>query len=206
MRSRSEGLAGRHFLNERSAAAILGGGAVVPGSLDVPGQKRKPLIVRFTWRGYLVLIAGVVVLLAGTAAAHNQRTDIRQGVVVVAWVSGGGGLGDRSWSYCNNERPWRTTDAGGRLYVDLKHDTLGWAVRVGTNGWKVWANPELTGRSVLVGSVVRQSSSRWNIVRTARQPSYAQWVRIKPRLVAQAVGRDGVAAGASFLLQFGTCR
>jgi hypothetical protein len=113
--------------------------------------------------------------------------------------------------YCDNEASaydgW-----DGRLYVDgrlkkdLTRDTLGWAVRVGTNGWKVWANPELTGRTVLVGSVIRQSSSRWNIVRTARQPLYAQWVRIKPRLVAQAVGRDGGAAGASFLLQFGTCR
>jgi hypothetical protein len=113
--------------------------------------------------------------------------------------------------YCDNET-LAYDGQDGRLYVDgrlngdLTHDTLGWAVRVGTNGWKVWANPELTGRTVVVGSVIRQSSSRWNIVRTARQPLYAQWVRIKPRLVAQAVGRDGVAAGASFLLQFGTCR
>jgi len=125
--------------------------------------------------------------------------------VVVAWVSGGGGLGERFWLYCDNEET-SAYDGGrdGRLYVDLKNDTLGWAARVGTNGWKVWA--KLTGRTVLVGSVIRQSSSRWNIVRTARQPLYAQWVRIKPRLVARAVGRDGVAAGASFLLQFGTCR
>jgi hypothetical protein len=169
-----------------------------------------------TWRGYLVLIAGVAVLFAGTAAGHspghNQRTDIRQGGVVVAWVSGGGGLGTRSWLYCDNETLAYDGWEDGRLYVDgrlnvnLTHDTLGWAVRVGTNGWKVWANPELAGRTVLVGSVIRQSSSRWNIVRTARQPSYAHWVRTKPRLVAQAVGRDGGAAGASFLLQFGTCR
>jgi hypothetical protein len=114
--------------------------------------------------------------------------------------------------YCDNQT-LAYDGQDGRLYVDgrlkrvdLTHDTLGWAVRVGTKGWKVWANPELTGRTLLVGSVVRQSSSRWNIVRTARQPLYAQWVRIKPRLVAQAVGRDGVAAGASFLLHFGTCR
>jgi len=163
--------------------------------------------VRLTWRGHLVLIAGVAVLLAGTAAGHNQRTDIRQGGVVVAWVSGGGPL-PRYWLYCDNEETVAYDgERDARLYVDLTHDTLGWAVRVGTNRWKVWANPELTGRTVLVGSVIRQSSSRWNIVRTARQPLYAQWVRIKqPRLVAQAVGRDGVAAGASFLLQFGTCR
>lgn len=170
--------------------------------------------MRLTWRGPLVLIAGVAVLFAGTAAGHDQRTDIRQGGVVVAWVSGGGPI-PRSWLYCDDEET-SAYDGGrdGRLYVDgrlnvddLTHDTLGWAVRVGTNGWKVWANPALTGRTVLVGSVVRQSSSRWNIVRTARQPLYAQWVRIKqPRLVAQAVGRDGVAAGASFLLHFGTCR
>ena len=177
-------------------------------SLDVLCHTREPLIVRLTWRGgHLVLIAGVALLLAGTAAGHNQRTAIRQGGVVVAWVSGGGGIGDRFWLYCDNEET-SAYDGGrdGRLYVDLTHDTLGWAVRVGTNGWKVWANPELTGRTVLVGSVIRQSSSRWNIVRTARQPLHAHWVRIKPRLVAQAVGRDGVAAGASFLLQFGTCR
>ena len=174
---------------------------------------REPLIVRLTWRGLLVLVAGVALLLAGTAAGHSQRTDIRQGGVVVAWVSGGGGLGDRSWLYCDNEETlaydgWQDGRlyVDGRLNVDLTHDTLGWAVRVGTNGWKVWANSKLTGRTVLVGSVIRQSSSRWNIVRTARQPLYAKWVRIKPRLVAQAVGRDGVAAGASFLLQFGTCR
>jgi hypothetical protein len=176
------------------------------GSFDVSDQKREPLIVRLTWRaGHLVLIAGVAVLLAGTAAGHNQRTDIRQGGVVVAWVSGGGPM-PRSWLYCDNETLAYEGERDGRLYVDLTHDTLGWAVRVGTNGWKVWANPELTGRTVLVGSVIRQSSSRWNIVRTARQPLYAHWVRIKPRLVAQAVGRDGVAAGGSFLLQFGTCR
>jgi hypothetical protein len=162
--------------------------------------------VRLTWRGHLVLIAGVAVLFAGPAAGHSQRTDIRQGGVVVAWVSGGGGIGDRGWLYCDNETLAYDTWRDSRLYVDLKHDTLGWAVRVGTNGWKVWANPELTGRTVLVGSVIRQRSSRWNIVRAARQPLYAHWVRIKPRLVAQAVGRDGVAAGASFLLQFGTCR
>ena len=163
--------------------------------------------MRLTWRGHLVLVAGVALLLAGTAAAHSQRTDIRQGGVVVAWVSGGGSIGDRFWLYCDNEET-SAYDGGrdGRLYVDLTHDILGWAVRVGTNTWKVWANPELTGRTVLVGSVIRQSSSRWNIVRTARQPRYAQWVRIKPRLVAQSVGRDGFAAGASFLLQFGTCR
>ena len=167
--------------------------------------------MRLTWRGHLVLIAGVAVLLAGTAAGHNQRTDIRQGGVVVAWVSGGGPM-PRSWLYCDNETLAYYGERDGRLYVDLTHhtnythDTLGWAVRVGTNGWKVWANPKLTGRTVLVGSVIRQRSSRWNIVRTARQPLYARWVRIKPRLVAQAVGRDGVAAGASFLLQFGTCR
>ena len=155
----------------------------------------------------------MAVLFAGTAAGHNQRTDIRQSGVVVAWVSGGGGLGYGSWLYCDNETLAYDGWQDGRLYVDGRlnmnrtHDTLGWAVRVGTNGWKVWANPELTGRTVLVGSVIRQSSSRWNIVRTARQPLYAQWVRIKqPRPVAQAVGRDGVAAGASFLLQFGTCR
>ena len=180
----------------------------MPGSFDVSGQKREPLIVRLTWRGgHLVLIAGVALLLAGTAAGHNQRTAIRQGGVVVAWVSGGGTIGGQYWLYCGNEETV-AYDGGrdGRLYVDRTHDTLGWAVRVGTNGWKVWANPDLTGRAVLVGRVTRQSSSRWNIVRTARQPSSAQWVRIKPRLVAQAVGRDGVAAGASFLLQFGTCR
>jgi hypothetical protein len=178
--------------------------------VDVSGQKREPLIVRLTWRGPLVLIAGVAVLFAGTAAGHNQRTDIRQGGVVVAWVSGGGPM-PRSWLYCDNET-LAYDGQDGRLYVDgrlnghVTHDTLGWAVRVG-NGWKVWANPKLTGRTVLIGSVIRQSSSRWNIVRTARQPLYAQWVRIKqPRLVAQAVGRDGVAAGASFLLHFGTCR
>ena len=175
---------------------------------------REPLIVRLTWRGLLVLVAGVALLLAGTAAGHSQRTDIRQGGVVVAWVSGGGSIGDRFWLYCDNEKT-SAYDGGrdGRLYVDdgrlnahLTHDTLGWAARAGTNGWKVWANPKLTGRTVLVGSVIRQSSSRWNIVRTARQPLYAQWVRIKPRLVAQVVGRDGVAAGASVLLQFRTCR
>ena len=165
--------------------------------------------MRLTWRGHLVLIAGVAVLFAGTAAAHNQRTDIRQGGVVVAWVNGGGPM-PHSWLYCDNETlAYEGQD--GRLYVDGRlnvhhtHDTLGWAVR-GTNGWKVWANPKLAGRAVLVGSVTRQSSSRWNIVRSARQPRYAQWTRIKPRLVAQAVGRDGDAAGASFLLQFGTCR
>ena len=161
--------------------------------------------MRLTWRGYLVLLAGAAALLAGTAAAHNQRTDIRQGGVVLAWVSGGGNIGDRSWLYCD-KKTLAYDGQGGRLYVDLTHNTLGWAVRAGTNDWKVWANPELTGRTVLVGSVIRQSSSRWNIVRTARQPVDAQWVRIKPRSVAQAVGRDGVAAGASFLLQSGTCR
>ena len=163
--------------------------------------------MRLTWRGgHLVLIAGVAVLFAGTAAGHDQRTDIRQGGVAVAWVNGGGPI-PRSWFYCNNQETLAYDgERDGRLYVDLRHDTLGWAVRVGTNGWKVWANPKLAGRAILVGSVTRQSSSRWNIVRTARQPLYAQWVRIKPRLVAQAVGRDGVAAGASFLLQFGTCR
>ena len=163
--------------------------------------------MRLTWRALLVLIAGAAVLFAGTAAGSNQRTDIRQGGVVVAWVSGGGPI-PRSWFYCDNEDTlaYEGEDLTGRLYADLRHDTLGWAVRVGTNGWKVWANPKLTGRTVLVGSVIRQSSSRWNIVRTARQPRYAKWVRIKPRLVAQSVGRDGVAAGASFLLQYGTCR
>jgi hypothetical protein len=161
--------------------------------------------VRLTWRGHLVLIAGAAAVFAGTAAAHDQRTDIRQGGVVVAWVSGGGSIGDRTWFYCD-KKTLAYDGPGGRLYVDLTRDTLGWAIRVGTNGWKVWANPELTGRTVLVGSVTRQSSSRWNIVRTARQPRSAQWVRIKPRLVAHAVGRDGVAAGASFLLQSGTCR
>jgi hypothetical protein len=163
--------------------------------------------VRLTWGALLVLIAGVAVLLAGTAAGSNQRTDIRQGGVVVAWVSGGGPI-PRSWLYCDNEETlaYEGEDLTGRLYVDLTHDTLGWARRVGTNRWKVWANPKLTGRTVLVGSVIRQSSSRWNIIRTARQPRYAQWVRIKPRLVAQAMGRDGHAAGASFLLQLGTCR
>ena len=163
--------------------------------------------MRLTWRVLLVLIAGAAVLFAGTAAGSNQRTDIRQRGVVVAWVSGGGPI-PRSWIYCNNEKTvaYEGEDLTGRLYVDLGHDTLGWAVRVGTNGWKVWANPKLTGRTVLVGSVTRRSSSRWNIVRTARQPRHAQWVRIKPRLVAHAVGRDGVAAGASFLLQSGACR
>ena len=164
--------------------------------------------MRLTWRGRPVLTAGVaVLLLAGTAAGSNQRTDIRQGGVVVAWVSGGGPI-PRSWLYCDNEGTlaYEGEDLTGRLYVDLKHDTLGWAVRVSTNRWKVWANPKLAGRAVLVGSVTRQSSSRWNIVRTARQPRHAHWVRIKPRIVAQAVGRDGHAAGASFLLQFGTCR
>ena len=167
--------------------------------------------MRSTWRGHLVLIAGVAVLvLAGTAAGHDQRTDIRQGGAVVAWVSGGGPI-PRSWVSCDNETS-AYDGQDGRLHVDGRlnvhgfHDTLGWAVRVGTNGWKVWANPKLTGRTVLVGHVIRQSSSRWNIVRTARQPRYAQWVRIKPRRVAQAVGRDGHAAGALFLLQFGTCR
>ena len=58
--------------------------------------------MRLTWRGHLVLIAGVAVLFAGTAAGHNQRTDIRQGGVVVAWVSGGGPM-PRSWLYCDNE-------------------------------------------------------------------------------------------------------
>lgn len=170
--------------------------------------------MRLTWRGHLVVIAGVMaVLFAGTAAGHPQRTDIRQGGEVVAWVSGGGGIGDESWLYCDNETVAYDGWQDGRLYVDGRlnvgdhtRDTLGWAVRVGTNRWKVWANPELTGRTVLVGSVIRQSSSRWNIVRAARQPRYAQWVRIKPRLVAQAVGPDGDAAGASFLLQSGTCR
>ena len=164
--------------------------------------------MRLAWRGgHLVLIAGVAVLLAGTAAGHPQRTAIRQGGVVVAWVSGGGGVGDGYWLYCDNEKT-SAYDGGmdGRLYVDRTHDTLGWAIRVGPNSWKVWANPELTGRTVLVGSVTRQRSSRWNIVRTARQPRSAQWVRIKPRLVAQAVGPDGDAAGASFLLQSGSCR
>jgi len=163
--------------------------------------------VRLAWRGYLVLIAGVaVLLLAGTAAGHDRRTDIRQGGVVVAWVYGGGPI-PRSWFYCDKtEALAYVGELDGRLYVDLRHDTLGWVVPVGTNGWKVWANPKLAGRAVLVGSVTRQSSSRWNIVRTARQPRSARWVRIKPRLVAHAVGRDGVAAGASFLLQFGTCR
>jgi hypothetical protein len=165
--------------------------------------------VRLTWRGHLVLIAGVAAfLLAGTAAGSNERTYIRQGGVVVAWVNGGGPM-PHSWSYCDNEETlaYDGQDLTGRLYVDRKHDTLGWAVRVvGTNRWKVWANPKLTGRTVLVGSISHQSSSRWNIVRTARQRRYAQWVRVKPRLVAQAVGRDGDAAGASFLLQFGTCR
>lgn len=160
--------------------------------------------MRLTWRGRLVLIAGMTFLLAGTAAAHGQRTDIRQGGEVVAWVSGGGGTGDRSWLYCDNATLAYETWRDSRLYVDLKNDTLGWAVQ-GTNGWKVWANPELTGRTVLVGSLVRQSSSRWNIVRTARQPRHAKWVRIEPRLVAHAVGRDGVAAGAVFLLR-STCR
>jgi hypothetical protein len=163
--------------------------------------------VRLTWRGLLVLIAGVAALFAGTAAGSNQRTDVRQGGVVVAWVSGGGPI-PRFWLYCDNEETsaYEGEDLTGRLYVDRRDDTLGWARRVGSNGWKVWANPKLTGRTVLVGSVTRQSSSRWSIVRTARQPHYAQWVRIKPRLVARAVGRDGVAAGASFLLQSGTCR
>ena len=163
--------------------------------------------MRVTWRGYLVLIAGVaVLLLAGTAAGHDQRTDIRQGGVVVAWVNGGG-PSPRSWFYCDNvETLAYYGHLDGRVYVELRRDTLGWAVRGGTNGWKVWANPKLAGRAVLVGSVTRQSSSRWSIVRAARQPRSAQWVRIKPRLVAHAVGRDGVAAGASFLLQSGTCR
>ena len=166
--------------------------------------------MRLAWRGgHLVLIAGVAVLIAGTAAGHGypQKTAIRQGGLVVAWVSGGGGVGDGYWLYCDNEKTSAYDGAmDGRLYVDLTHDTLGWASRVGPNSWKVWANPELTGRTVLVGSVTRQSSSRWNIVRAARQPRSAQWVRIKPRLVAHAVGPDGDAAGASFLLQFGTCR
>ena len=130
----------------------------------------------------------------------------------------GGGAQPGGWLYCDNEKTSAYDEDllgsrvayGRRLYVvthDLTYDTVGWAVRVGANGWKVWANPKLTGRTVLVGRVIRQSSSRWNIVRTARQPHYAQWVRVKqPRLAAQAVGRDGVAAGASFLLQFGTCR
>jgi hypothetical protein len=148
-------------------------------------------------------------LLAGTAAGSNERTDIRQGGEVVAWVNGGGPI-PHSWTYCDNEEAlaYEGEDLTGRLYVDLRHDTLGWARRVPghPNRWKVWANPKLTGRTVLVGSVTHQSSSRWNIVRTARQPRYAHWVRIKPRLVGQAVGRDGHAAGASFLLQFGTCR
>ena len=168
--------------------------------------------MRLAWRGHLVLIgtavliAGVAVLLAGTAAGHSQRTAIRQGGVVVAWVSGGGTIGGRYWLYCDNEETV-AYDGGmdGRLYVERTRDALGWAVRVRNNGWKVLANPDHTGRTVLVGSVIRRSSSRWNIVRTA-QPLNAQWVRIKPRLVAQAVGRDGVAAGASFLLQSGTCR
>ena len=164
--------------------------------------------MRLTWRGHLVLIAGVAAaVFAGTAAGHSQRTDIREGGEVVAWVTGGGGIRERGWMYCDNEKTIAYDGVwDSRLYVDLTHDTLGWAVRAGTNRWKVWANPKLTGRTVLIGSVIRQSSSRWNIVRTARQPRYAQWVRIKPRLVAQAVGRDGVAAGASFLLQSGTCR
>jgi hypothetical protein len=178
------------------------------GSLDVSGRKPEPVIVRLTWRALLLLIAGAAVLFAGTAAGHNQRTDIRQGGVVVAWVSGGGPM-PRSWLYCDDEETltYEGQDLTGRLYVDLRHHTLGWARRVGSNSWKVWANPKLAGRTVLVGSVIRQSSSRANIVRSARQPHYAQWVRIKqPRRVAQAVGRDGVAAGASFLLQFSTCR
>lgn len=162
--------------------------------------------MRLTWRGHLVLIAGAAAVFAGTAAGHDRRTEIRQGGVVVAWVSGGGGIGEQSWLYCDKETLAYETWRDSRLYVDRRQDTLGWAVRVGTNGWKVWANPELTGRTALVGSVTRQSSSRWNIVRTARQPRSAQWVRIKPRVVAHAVGRDGVAAGASFLLQAGTCR
>jgi hypothetical protein len=167
----------------------------------------------------LVLIAGVAAVFAGTAAGHDRRTDIRQGGVVVAWVIGGGGIRERGWSYCDDqavayEEVVAYDERSGRLYVDdgrlnahFTYDRLGWAVRAGTNRWKVWADPEPTGRTpVLVGSVIRQSSSRWNIVRTARQPLDVQWVRIKPRLVAQAVGRDGVAAGASFLLQSGTCR
>lgn len=125
--------------------------------------------------------------------------------MVVAWVSGGGSY-PRTWSYCDKKTLAYDGERDGRLYVDLRYDNLGWAVRIGTNGWKVWANPELTGRTVLVGSVTRQSSSRWNIVRTARQLRSAQWVGIKPRLVAHAVGRDGVAAGALFLLRSGTCR
>ena len=181
--------------------------------------------MRLTWRGHLVLIAGVALLFAGTAAAHDQRTDIYQGGVVIAWVNGGGPT-PRTWSYCDydtfdndtfaydgGDRERLNPGISGRLYVDGRlnvngtHDNLGWAVRVGTNRWKVWANPALTGRTVLVGSVTRQSSTRWNIVRTARQPLYAKWVRIKqPRLVARAAGPDGVAAAASFLLHFGTCR
>ena len=78
-----------------------------PARLTFSGQKREPLIVRLTWRGHLVLIAGVAlllaVLLAGTAVGHNQRTAIRQGGVVVAWVSGGGSSGERYWLYCDNE-------------------------------------------------------------------------------------------------------
>ena len=96
------------------------------GSFDVSGQMREPLIVRLTWRGHLVLVAGVALLLVGTAAGHGQRTDIRQGGVVVAWVSGGGSIGDRFWLYCDNEKT-SAYDGGrdGRLYVDLTHDTLG---------------------------------------------------------------------------------
>ena len=191
---------------ERSGCGNFRGWGCRADSLDVPGRKREHLAVRSIWRGPLLLIAGVAVVFAGTAAGHDQRTDIRQGGVVVAWVNGGGPI-PRSWFYCDNEETLAYDgERDGRLYVDRRHDTLGWAVLVGTNGWKVWANPKLAGRAVLVGSVTRQSSSRWNIVRAARQPRYAQWVQIKPRLVAQAVGRDGGAAGASFLLQSGTCR
>ena len=120
--------------------------------------------MRVTWRGYVVLIAGVaVLLLAGTAAGHNRRTDIRQGGVVVAWVYGGGPT-PRTWSYCDYDTfdndtfayeggDWQRLNPGisGRLYVDGRlnrgrtHDNLGWAVQVGTNRWKVWANPALTG-------------------------------------------------------------
>ena len=95
------------------------------GSFDVSGRKREPLIVRLTWRGHLVLIAGVAVLvLAGTAAGHDQRTDIRQGGAVVAWVNGGGPI-PRSWSYCDNKKRWRTKANG----------TVGYTLTSGTTLW-----------------------------------------------------------------------
>jgi len=134
-----------------------------------------------------------------TDGAWSARTDVRQRGVVVAWVTGGGAIGDRYWTYCGNKETNAWDGPGGRLVVALwradrlTYDDLGWAIRVDANTWKVSGNPAI-GYPARVGRVVRQSPSRWTVFRAAN-----------PRPVAQAVGRDGVAAGASFLLH-GSCR